>query len=386
MNKTFVELPSGPVVPAVPKCPGYFCGRAMNSSTCSACPWGTRVYPLDFAHDQSACQTCLSTPTLHGGLYLGFIALLPLLFFFSIVPAESELSSSTLYKKSDQFVRAISSPVFEFVRSSAQLPRVEQPTDARPKRPCKLWVLGLCCIILHGIVCILVLLLFPPFGSLSLYTCNPQSLEDFYVPLVASSGCSYEAVFPYTSLPLAYYAISALVSILMHLLLCISVKNDSDWRRVSYLSLYSYPVLGIIVITFGGLLYFTFPYVLLSLAVSHSVYHFPVLFDFCVKSPDEALTPVCNPTVLFRAALLHIRRYGWSLIVSALCYSYALLPITDLSYWIIPLSLLPFLIYALTLPFTHPFVAFDGDRVRNLATGQQFACNAFRLSGTRQDQ
>lgn len=88
MNET-MSLSSG-----ILKCPGLYCGiqelELVNGtriwSECGACPRGYRVLP-----EHSECKLCTIEPTTYDWLYLGFMAMLPLIlhwFFIDLAAKE----------------------------------------------------------------------------------------------------------------------------------------------------------------------------------------------------------------------------------------------------------------------------------------------------------
>lgn len=61
----------------IERCPGLYCGRILNETTgiwsnCGACPRGYRV------NESFACSPCTQSPTTYDWLFLGFMALMPL--------------------------------------------------------------------------------------------------------------------------------------------------------------------------------------------------------------------------------------------------------------------------------------------------------------------
>lgn len=84
------------------KCPGLYCGRqftdSLNGSTmtwsdCGACPRGYRV---NIMSDISECMPCENNPSTYDWLYLGFMAMLPLIlhwFFIDLAAKERWLVS-----------------------------------------------------------------------------------------------------------------------------------------------------------------------------------------------------------------------------------------------------------------------------------------------------
>ncbi|GFS21636.1 Jnk1/mapk8-associated membrane protein [Elysia marginata] len=60
-------------------CPGRYCGRAEVGAECGACPRG-------YAPDASSiCHRCDSNPSFYDWLYLGFMALVPLVLHWTFI-------------------------------------------------------------------------------------------------------------------------------------------------------------------------------------------------------------------------------------------------------------------------------------------------------------
>lgn len=79
------------------KCPGLYCGRqftdsingSMSWTECGACPRGYRVNIS--LSEFSECMPCKSNPTTYDWLYMGFMAMLPLIlhwFFIDLAAKE----------------------------------------------------------------------------------------------------------------------------------------------------------------------------------------------------------------------------------------------------------------------------------------------------------
>lgn len=348
-----------------PKCPGKFCGRVGNHSECGPCSWGTRVTNRPEIRP-SQCEPCITPPDFHGWLYLSFTAILPVIIFF-LLPSNGCTSRPSSVARCIRPMPKVTSSIAE-LHSSRVISQLSTVVEAGQCFRRTLY-LPLACLLIHVITALFSLLLFSPLGSVTIHSCVPQSLDEFYAVLVAAPGCSNEVVFPFISLPLTYYGLSAMVCLTFYSVVSCCVRHDRTWQQVVYHALYTYPVLCVLVCIFGGLLYFLFPYVLLTLALIHSIYRFPALFDYCVQPSDGTLLPLCNPGMLFRVLFTSGGRYFPTLLVSAFCYAYGLTALThSISIWALLLAPAPFLFYAITLPFTHPFVAFDGDYAFSLAT------------------
>lgn len=77
------------------KCPGLYCGRQITEafnrtvlSDCGACPRGFRV---NIISEDSECMSCENYPSTYDWLYLGFMAMLPLIlhwFFIDLAAKE----------------------------------------------------------------------------------------------------------------------------------------------------------------------------------------------------------------------------------------------------------------------------------------------------------
>lgn len=67
----------------IDRCPGLYCGRILLQndtwSNCGACPRGYRV------NDEFECKLCENDPVNYDWYYLGFMAILPLLFHWFFI-------------------------------------------------------------------------------------------------------------------------------------------------------------------------------------------------------------------------------------------------------------------------------------------------------------
>uniref|UniRef100_A0A914XBT7 JNK1/MAPK8-associated membrane protein n=1 Tax=Plectus sambesii TaxID=2011161 RepID=A0A914XBT7_9BILA len=142
-------------------CPGY-CGRNLVQSTgnwseCESCHWGERSF------NKVACTTCDRPLSAYDWLYLGFMAMLPLLlhsFFIEYCAAKRSQRRTLLLQHACS--------VFECAASA-----------------------------------LLAILLVPPVGRPTLLGCGPTELKDWYTmaynPVINYSytlRCTQEAVFP----------------------------------------------------------------------------------------------------------------------------------------------------------------------------------------------
>ncbi|CAH8840108.1 unnamed protein product [Trichobilharzia szidati] len=330
------------------QCTGKFCGRMSNSSTCTACSWGSRV-PSGSSQQYGFCEKCLTPLSIHGWLYLGFLAILPVLFLSLTLPTTGS-QNQIFTKKPEKNVVAKSQENMHGLPT----PSVEHKTCNK-----KAWILFLLCIFVHTCSSLITVILYPPFGSLSLYHCGVEKVEDFYAPLLAAPGCSSEVNFPLTSLPIVYYSISAFICLLTYPLLFLVAFRDCTWLKHLYYALYAYPLICIFVLVFGGILYFVFPYFLLFVSLLDSLYRFPLVFDYSIIHPDAIIRPVCNPLILVKDIIRSPGQYFLFILINLLSTGYALLSFFEAFNWCLLLALLPVTFYILTLPLSHPFLHHD---------------------------
>lgn len=95
------------------KCPGLYCGRQMISdsingsmgwSECGACPRGYRV---SIVSEYSHCMPCENNPSTYDWLYLGFMAMLPLIlhwFFIDLAAKERWFVCNYLFDKQTELL------------------------------------------------------------------------------------------------------------------------------------------------------------------------------------------------------------------------------------------------------------------------------------------
>uniref|UniRef100_A0A8C1EBE6 Jnk1/mapk8 associated membrane protein n=1 Tax=Cyprinus carpio carpio TaxID=630221 RepID=A0A8C1EBE6_CYPCA len=188
-------------------CPGLYCGRTnINDSLegeCGVCPRGQRT------NFEKICEKCTGSPELYDWLYLGFMAMLPLvLHWFFIEWYSGKKSSSALF----QHITAL----FECTAAA-----------------------------------IVTLLLNDPVGSLYIRSCE-------------------EAVFPLYTIVLIYYAFCLVFMMLLRPLLVKKIAcglGKTDRFKSIYAALYFFPILTVLQAVGGGLLYYAFPYIILVLSL-----------------------------------------------------------------------------------------------------------------------
>ncbi|XP_054546757.1 JNK1/MAPK8-associated membrane protein-like isoform X4 [Talpa occidentalis] len=210
-----------------PACLGLYCGKTLlskNGSTeiygkCGVCPRGQRT------NAQKYCQPCTQYPELYDWLYLGFMAMLPLvLHWFFIEWYSGKKSSSALF----QHITAL----FEC-----------------------------------SMAAIITLLVSVPVGVLYIHSCRVLMLSDWYTMLynpspdyITTVHCTHEAVYPLYTIVFIYYAFCLVLMMLLRPLLVKKIAcglGKSDRFKSVYAALYFFPILTILQAVGGGLLLFS---------------------------------------------------------------------------------------------------------------------------------
>ncbi|XP_062863317.1 JNK1/MAPK8-associated membrane protein [Trichomycterus rosablanca] len=284
-------------------CPGLYCGKTTFNGSCGVCPRGERV------NMDKICQKCEESPELYDCLYLGFMAMLPLvLHWFFIEWYSGKKSSSAVL----QHVTAL----------------CECSTAA-----------------------VVTLLLNEPVGSFSIRSCRVQMLSDWYTMLynpspdyVTTLHCTQEAVYPLYTIVLIYYAFCLVLMMLLRPLLVKKIAcglGKTDRFKSIYAALYFFPILTVLQAVGGGLLYYAFPYIILVLSlVTLAVY----MSASNIQSFKDLVAKKKRLVVLFSHWLLH---------------AYGIISISRLDKLSQDLPLLalvpgPALFYLLTARFTEP--------------------------------
>lgn len=291
------------------RCPGLYCGRELlsdgNWSECGACPRGFR------ANASSACVPCDDAPMFYDWLYLGFMALLTLvLHWFSI----------------------------DMVSMRRNI----------PKEVIALHLSALLEVLLASLI---VLQVTEPIGEFTIKSCEIKALSDWYTLLhnpspnyEATLHCTQEAVYPLYTMVFVFYALGI---ILMLLIRPVIVKKfmPKQGKISVYAALYFYPILALFHAVGGGLIYHSFPYIIILLSILTSATHFAFKLNQTMKSLLlSSISDIKNVIVILGHWLLH----GYGVIAVATSREISIHPI------ILALVPLPALFYILTARFTDP--------------------------------
>ncbi|KAM9466245.1 JNK1/MAPK8-associated membrane protein [Clarias gariepinus] len=287
-------------------CPGLYCGKSFINGTigeCGVCPRGER------ANLEKICQKCTGSPELYDWLYLGFMAMLPLVLHWFFIEWYSGKKSS--------------SAVLQHVTALCEC----------------------------SVAAIITLLLNEPVGELTIRSCRVEMLSDWYTMLynpspdyITTLHCTQEAVFPLYTMVLIYYAFCLVLMMLLRPLLVKKIAcglGKTDRFKSIYAALYFFPILTVLQAVGGGLLYYAFPYIILVLSlVTLAVY----MSASEIQSFKNLVAKKKRLVVLFSHWLLH---------------AYGIISISRLDKLGQDLPLLalvpgPALFYLLTARFTEP--------------------------------
>lgn len=260
---------TGPVAEPI-KCPGIYCGRIKleNSSYsgCSACPRGSRPSA------SSVCIPCTDTPSFYDWLYLGLMAVIPLILHWFCIDFSSKKRSFKL-----EVLAFHASALFETVSAA-----------------------------------VLVTLLVEPLGQFRITACPVKQLSDWYTLLhnpspgyTVTLHCTQEAVFPLYSVVFMYYA-TTLITMLVNRLLLVRWFLPGRGRTSLYSALYFMPFLMVIHAVFGGLIYYSFPYIVIVASVFSSAVHFAFRLNQSMKAlVKSTFTDLRNVVILFGHFMFH---------------------------------------------------------------------------------
>ncbi|GAB6025245.1 hypothetical protein CHUAL_010667 [Chamberlinius hualienensis] len=302
-------------------CPGQYCGRVRlsegNYSICSACPRGYRS-------SMSVCVECTDEPTFYDWLFLGFMAMLPLILHWCSIDVASRRRR---YRACDTALHS------------------------KRRYTWGVLLLHLSALVETSAAALFTILLVKPRWTLEILSCKVQHLSDWYTMLhnpspdyEATLYCTQEAVYPLYTMVLIYYA-SCLTMMLLLRPWVASKCLPGKGKLSIYAAMYFLPILTILHAICGGLLYYAFPYITIILSVISSAAHFACQLDQSMKSLIlTTIKDIRNFVILLGHWLLH---------------AYGIIAITQLKdipfhAGLISLVPLPALFYIFTARFTDP--------------------------------
>lgn len=295
-------------------CPGLYCGRTERNisegrySACGPCERGWRVYNPS---QSSVCQQCQDPPELYDWLYLGFVVLFTLLAHWVAVDFTA---------KSRRFTKEI------LILHTSALVEV-------------------------AVSAVSTLVISQPFGEFSLHSCRVSRLSDWYTLLhnpspnyQATLYCTQEAVYPLFTMVFIFYSFS-LISMLIIRPFLASKFLPGKGRNAIYAALYFFPIFALIHGVLGGVIYYSYPYIIILSSIVSCAAHYAFKLDQSVKSLVlSSILDTRNLVILLGHWCLH---------------AYGIISVTELKQMNLDLPLLclvpvPAIFYILTARFTDP--------------------------------
>ncbi|XP_062350886.1 JNK1/MAPK8-associated membrane protein isoform X1 [Cinclus cinclus] len=311
-----------------PACLGLYCGRtvlSVNGSVetygdCGVCPRGQRT------DDNKICRECMGSPDRYDWLYLGFMAMLPLvLHWFFIEWYSGKKSSSALLQHLTALLEC-------------------------------------------SVAAVVTLLLSDPVGSLHIRSCRVKKLSDWYTMLynpspdyITTVHCTHEAVYPLYTIVFIYYAFCLVLMMLLRPLLVKKIAcglGRSDRFKSIYAALYFFPILTVLQAVGGGLLYYAFPYIILVLSLVTLAVYMSASEVEVLGSRLDANRILCLFFKFFKDLLVRKKRLV-VLFSHWLLHAYGIISISKLDKLEQDLPLLalvpaPALFYLMTAKYTEP--------------------------------
>ncbi|CAH0551745.1 unnamed protein product [Brassicogethes aeneus] len=291
-------------------CPGQYCGRILfpngNLSDCGSCPRGYRRNDTTFI-----CEPCTDNPLLYDWLYLGFMVLLVLAVHWYFI--DMVIMKRTFSKR--------------------------------------LILLQITALFEVAIATILALLLSHPIGTFTITSCRVTMLADWYTLLhnprpnfEKKIYCTQEAVYPLYTVVFVFYGMSLILMLIIRPWVCRKVFPRQSKLSI-YAAMYFIPILVLIHAVVGGLLYYSFPYLVVILSLISCAAHFS-------NKMNQSITSLIKTTVTEPRNIIILVGH-WCL------HAYGILSITllqdplmdSLLLFLVPL---PACFYILTAKFTDP--------------------------------
>lgn len=287
-------------------CPGLYCGRTLlesgNWSDCDACPRGFRT-------NSSHCIPCSDNPEFYDWLYLLFVVLCTLVLHWICI---------------------------DVIRSKERLSICQEG-------------LFFSSLLETIIASVATLLIVEPIGVFEVRSCKALHLSDWYTLLFNPTPnyeetlhCTQEAVYPLYSMVFIFYSIAALTMLLVRP--CFIGKYARGKLSI-YAALYFFPILALCQAVLGGIIYYTFPYIVIIASLISSATHFAYKVDQSMVSlVVSTFTDLRNFVILVGHWLFH---------------AYGIIAVTELKdpvfhWFMMALVPLPTIFYIITAKFTDP--------------------------------
>ncbi|KAF6204861.1 hypothetical protein GE061_019024 [Apolygus lucorum] len=195
------------------------------------------------------------------------------------------------------------------------------------------------------------ILLVEPYWEFDLKACPVKSLSDWYTLFHnprpnydATLHCTQEAVYPLHTMVFIFYGLSVgMMSLIRPWLVHFFLPKTGG--ITVYAALYFFPILALLHAVFGGLIYYTFPYIVIVLSVISNAAHFAFKIDQSMKALIKStVTNIRNLLIVLGHWVVH---------------GYGIISLTQLGEPVFHTALLglvplPAVFYILTARFTDP--------------------------------
>ncbi|NP_001360559.1 JNK1/MAPK8-associated membrane protein homolog [Caenorhabditis elegans] len=225
-----------------PSCLG-FCGRTVlvgnysedveATTTAAGSTSLSRCGPCSFGYRNNAmsiCESCDTPLQPYDWMYLLFIALLPLLLHMQFIRIARKYCRTRYYEVSEY----------------------------------------LCVILENVIACVIAVLIYPPRFTFFLNGCSKTDIKEWYpacynprIGYTKTMRCTYEVVFPLYSITFIHHLILiGSILVLRSTLYCVLLYKTYNGKPF-YAAIVSVPILAVIHAVLSGVVFYTFPYILL---------------------------------------------------------------------------------------------------------------------------
>lgn len=302
-----------------PLCHG-FCGRYQlytnntsesTWSECGPCKWGSS------AVNHRVCIPCESDLSTYDWLFLIFMTILPLLVHCFCVHLYAPKNTSRVHELCEH----------------------------------------LCCGLECLVAFIAAILVFPPRLSFAVWGCARSSIKEWYPELynpiinhVKPLRCSYEVVFPLYSFPFVYLLFLLCTVLVFRSLLYVTVLKRNKDAKAFYCALLAVPKIAVIHALLAGVLYQSFPYIVMLWSLCANAVHLAIEGKVSVK---EIAKIVFTSPMHMALLMVNMMLLAFSLLaISAQKDS----SVNILSLFLVPL---PPVFYMVTIGISHPSVLSD---------------------------
>lgn len=143
-----------------------------------------------------------------------------------------------------------------------------------------------------GLSAVLTVFLSEPMFTFDIHSCGVSNLSDFYtfffnpnLRYEKTLICTQERVWPLSTMVLIFYVFCVTFMLLLRPLINEKVKSKIEKASLAvYYALYAFPLLALIHSLFGGLVYFSFPFLSIIISCGANAGHFAMKLDQSTKS------------------------------------------------------------------------------------------------------